>query len=134
MELANCMLALGGDTGNTVPEYNVTPSEVMVLRLIHGEESVSEIDIVATTDRSHAAERDRLSRFYGRSTDGGPPRAEAVDALFPGAAARLFETFAEIGASGDDEPEEIEEKIVPIEKPAALAKGKKGKAAGKAFE
>jgi hypothetical protein len=97
MQLANALLALSGDTGNTVPKYNITPSEVAVLQFIHGSDAVTNIEIldreitVASRD-----ERDRLSETYG-AYEGDRFRSRAVEALFPGAAARVFQTFDEMG-------------------------------------
>ena len=70
MQLATCLLSLGGDAGNTVPKYDVTPSEVAVLRVIHGDEAVKEIRVTGSDDRGNRAERERLVAFYGRTVDG----------------------------------------------------------------
>lgn len=145
METANILLALSGDTGNTVPKHGVTAAEVAVLRVIHGEDSVSDIEIIGTAEddgkaRTHRAERARLSERYGRQNE-GRWSSPAVEMLFPGAAARVFETFDEL-----DLPEELfkaerptratrvsraAEEPAPAEKPA---KGKKGKKGAKAAE
>ena len=101
MQIANVILALGEDAGNTVPKYKVTPSEVAVLREIHGNEAVTEILPIGQIARPHRVERERLVREYGRNID-GVRRAPAVDHLFPGAAAPLFETFEQL-----DLPEEF---------------------------
>lgn len=145
METANILLALAGDTGNTVPKHGVTAAEVAVLRVIHGDDAISEIEIIGEAEddgkpRTHRAERARLSERYGRQNE-GRWASPAVDALFPGAAARVFETFDEL-----DLPEEMfkaerptrasrvsrkaEEPVVekPAEKPAKGKKGAKAKA------
>lgn len=96
MQTANCMVAIGGDVGNTVPKYGVTPSEVAVLRVIHGNEAVTDIDVNGSVSRTNRAERDRLSSHYGKPEPDGSFKARVVDGLFPGAAARLFETFDEL--------------------------------------
>lgn len=95
MQVANILLSLAGDSGNTVPKSNVTAAEVAVLRLIHGEESVRDIEPIGTVERTNRGERQRLVARYGRMEE-GQLRAKAVDALFPGVAARVYEAFEEL--------------------------------------
>ncbi len=65
MELANVLLALGGDRNNTVPKYHVTPAEIAVLTAIHGNDSVFDVEpLDETVDRSFKAERERLLQLY----------------------------------------------------------------------
>jgi hypothetical protein len=94
MQTANILLSIGGDSGNTVPKDGVTASEIAVLRLIHGDEAVQEIEPAGEVRISHRAERARLFDLYGRAryADDKP----VVETLFPGAAARLFENLAEL--------------------------------------
>lgn len=102
MHKASILLAIGGDTGNTVPKHNVTPAEVAVLRHIHGDDAVTDIKPTGDLKRTNREERQRLAEVYGRRDDKGRHVAPAVDALFPGAATRVFETFDEL-----DLPEEL---------------------------
>lgn len=96
MQTANILLALGGDRDNQIPKYNVTPAEIAVLRLIHGDESVTDVEPVGELKRSSKEERQRLNDIYARVQPNGTRKAVEVDALFPGAAARVFETFDEL--------------------------------------
>jgi hypothetical protein len=95
MQTADCLVRLGGDAGNTVPKFGLTVSEIAVLQVIHGSDAVVDVRPRGTIERSWREERQRLVHAYGREQD-GVWRAPAVDQLFPGAAARLFETFDEI--------------------------------------
>lgn len=95
MQIANVLVAIGGDMRNTVPKYDVTVSEVAVLREIHGNDAVKEIAITGDVRRTSRQEIGRLMERYGR-TDGGRFVAPAVSALFPGVAARVFEAFDEL--------------------------------------
>lgn len=135
MELATCMVALGGDIGQTVEKYNVTPSEVAVLRVIHGNDAVFDIRPHSKSNRTSAFERARLISEYGRGMD-GEIRCLAVERLFPGVAARLFDSFSEIEQM-DDEAEDIAhevieplpEVVVPLaKKPGAGGRRKKPQA------
>lgn len=102
MELANIMLNVGEDGSSIIPRWGVTPAEVAVLRLIHGDDAVNDIQILegeALTDgkkRTHRQEIARLMDVYGKPTPEGGREAPAVSRLFPGAAARVFESFEEL--------------------------------------
>lgn len=129
METANILVAIAGDQGTTVMKYDVTPSEVAVLRYLHGDEAVSDIEVVGTVERKHAEERERLAEIYGRQI-GERRVAVAVNALFPGAASRLFEAFSELDLP--DELYKAESRKVPVAAPVATPKPAKTKAAAKA--
>jgi len=95
MQTANILLALGGDSGNQVPKYGVTAAEIAVLRAIHGEDAVTNVLPLDTVDnRSNRTELARLRARYGAAQDGEGNKV--VDTLFPGAAARVFETIEEL--------------------------------------
>ena len=121
MQIANILLAVAGERGHTVPKYEVTPSEVAVLRLLHGDDAVTDIEVLDDIKRSHRAERDRLAEIFGRKSAEGRHTAPAVDALFPGAAASLFERFEEL-----DIPEEFYKAEIRM-KPTAKAPKTKAK-------
>jgi hypothetical protein len=94
MQTANIMLALGGNAGHTIQKWGVTAAEIAVLREIHGEASVFDIDPQDDVDRSMRDERSRLLDIYGKPA--GSRELSAVEVLFPGAAARVFETLDEL--------------------------------------
>ncbi|MDK4729341.1 hypothetical protein [Rhizobium phaseoli] len=96
MQIATITLMLGGDAGNTVQKFDVTPSEIAVLRVIHGDDAVTEIQPTSNVTRTNRAERQRLMERYGRNQPNGQFSAPAVDMLFPGVAARFYETFDEL--------------------------------------
>lgn len=95
MQTANIFLAIGGDTNNLVPKYDVTAAEVAVLRHIHGDGAVSNVEVNGSVTRTHRQEIGRLKSIYGK-WEGERRVSPAVDALFPGAAARVHEDFAEL--------------------------------------
>jgi hypothetical protein len=95
MQIANILLALGGDSGNQVPKFGVTAAEIAVLRAIHGEDAVTNVLPLSTKDdRTNRGELARLRARYGAAQDGEGNKV--VDTLFPGAAARVFETIDEL--------------------------------------
>lgn len=116
MEKGNALVALGGDSGNTVPKYDVTPAEIAVLRVIHGDDAVFDIEKTGTIDRTNRQELARLTEVYGQRQPNGNSAAPAVSALFPGAAARVFESFDEL---------ELDESLFkPIRRDTAKAEAK----------
>lgn len=97
MQTATITLKLGGDDGNTIQKWGVTPSEVAVLREIHSSDAVTDIAIDQDEIvRSNKAERQRLMERYGRGDDNGGFKAPVVEAMFPGVAARLYTDFSEL--------------------------------------
>lgn len=96
MQLASILLNLGGDAGNQVPKFNVTPSEVAVLRILHGDDAVNDIEVIGEEKRSSKAERERLMQIYAAPQPDGSRRSPAIDMLFPGVAARLYDNFDEM--------------------------------------
>jgi hypothetical protein len=94
MELANVIVALGNDKGNTVPKYGVTAAEIAVLCTIHGADAVFDIEPTGeTVERGHKEERDRLLEFY-RAADGG--KARVLD-VYPGHMPVLHTHIADLG-------------------------------------
>ncbi len=99
MQIANVMVALGGDRGSTVPKYGVTASEIQVLRAIHGEEAVFDVEPVGEIERSDREEIARLADpvdGYGLARNENGQRI--VETLFPGGPlARAFRNINDIG-------------------------------------
>lgn len=93
-EIADVHVALGGDTFNTVPRYEVTAGEIALLQAIHGSDAIHNIVPRGTVVRSQRVERERLKIVYGsaRNNDG----RLLVEILYPGAAARIFERLDEL--------------------------------------
>ncbi len=137
MQIANILLALGGDSGNQVPKYDVTASEIAVLRAIHGDESVTDVFPTGEIDRTHRAERERLTHIYRRPDSNGNDQGP-VAVLFPGAAARLYDTLDEL-----ELPEEFfkaltrvssKKAAAPVAEPEAAAPAKPKRGGKKAAE
>lgn len=98
MQTANIVLHIGGDSGTTVPKYAIPASEIAVLQTIHGPGSVSEIDPTEDVERTSREEIKRLAEIYGRATvqDDNGSKVSVMSSLFPGAAARAFQTIDEL--------------------------------------
>ena len=95
MQRANCLVSLGGDHGNTVPKWLCTAAEIAVLREIHGDDAVNDIEPMDDIQRSNREERGRLLAIYGGAKY--PDQKPIVENMFPGVAARVFENLDELG-------------------------------------
>lgn len=94
MQTANVLVSLGGDHGNQVMKHYVTAAEIAVLRAIHGDEAVTEVEPAGEVKRSHRNERERLLSIYGAAKT--PDHKPIVEGMFPGIAARVFENLNEL--------------------------------------
>jgi hypothetical protein len=137
MQTANVMVALGGDISNTVPKASVTAAEIAVLQAIHGDDAVFDIEPVGSVKRVNREERERLRVIYGNAKN--REGQAIIDVLYPGAAARVFESLNELQISPDQfkvsarvalEDEEVEDEEADAKPAKKSAKGK-GKAKAK---
>lgn len=93
MELATIELKLSGNPQNTVIKHNVTPSELSIYALQHGEDCVDGVTITGKApDRTINEEMNRLREIF--STEDS---AKALNRLFPGIAPPLIVTFSALG-------------------------------------
>jgi hypothetical protein len=95
MELANVLLALGGDRNNTVPKYEVTAAEIAVLVAIHGIDAVHDIEpLEKTRTVSFKEERERLLGLYPAKNE---DNKLIVLEVYPGVAPVLHTEIATLG-------------------------------------
>lgn len=127
MDIAHILLAVGGDSGNTVPKLFVTAAEIAVLRAIHGEASVTDVEPCGERDITGRAELQRLRGIYGRARDSDDN--SIVETLFPGAAARVFETLDELELDESFYKAERRVKPAPAAEEPKKARGRKAAAA-----
>jgi hypothetical protein len=64
MQFCNCTVAIGGEAGMTVAKSFVSVPEIMVLRAIHGEDAVRNIEVTSNDDVDSNEERGRLMSIY----------------------------------------------------------------------
>ena len=121
MQLVNCVVALGGDQGMTVPKFGITVAEVAVLRAIHGPDAIIDVELAGETDISNRDERKRLlTNYLARDEDG----KSIAENLFPGVGAKVPEFLEDL-----DLPEEV---MKPVERASMTTPApKRGKAAEK---
>lgn len=67
MRQFSAKIRLNGSLFNEVPKSDLTIPQIIVLRVIHGNDSVLEIEEVAPVTRSASEERDRLQALYGEA-------------------------------------------------------------------
>ena len=124
MELANIMLALGGDKNNTVPKYGVTPAEIAVLAAIHGADAVFDVvPLEETAETSFRDERERLLRLYPAKNE---DNELIVLKVYPGVSPILHTDIASLGL--EETLFKATEHAKPVDKPAKPAKAAKATA------
>jgi hypothetical protein len=64
MQICNCSVAIGGDVGMTVTKERVTIPELMILRAVHGDDAVRNIEVTHSVSMSNTEERERLIQIY----------------------------------------------------------------------
>lgn len=68
MQFCTAKVALGGDSGNVMTRDAFNPvswPELDVLRLMHGDDSVTDIEVITDVPQRPRAERERLDFIYG---------------------------------------------------------------------
>lgn len=124
MELANVLLALGGDRNNTVPKERVTAAEIAVLAAVHGNDAVFDIEPLSeTSNTSFRDERERLMRLYPAKNE---DNKLIVLEVYPGVSPVLHTEIASLGL--DESLFKALEHAKPVEKPAKPAKAAKASA------
>ena len=94
MKLYSCKVRIGGNVLNEVRKENATAAEIVLMRAIHGDDAVLEIEATGKVDRSDADERSRLleaqfdtevmGRVFGHSALGLPQEIAGVKDNIPG--------------------------------------------------
>jgi hypothetical protein len=111
MDLLNCTVLHAGNRGMTIEKSDVTPAEIVILRLVHGEDSVVNIEKVKSSRPVDSRkERERLAAYYGE---------DVVKRAYPGVSPVLPKTLREAGVEA--EPEAPEEDESPAAAAAAEA-------------
>ena len=91
MKYVNCLVAIGGDAGNTVPKFNLPVSEIPVLQAIHGADAVFDFEPVDPPEEaeefSNREELRRLQSVYGHVTDRDGNKILQI--VYSGAGARV---------------------------------------------
>lgn len=118
MELANVMLALGGDKGNTVPKMRVTAAEIAVLCSIHGMDSVFDVEPLGeSVNVSATAEVERLLMLYPAKNE---DNQLIVLTVYPGRTPVLHQSIADLGLPDEQFKATAHDTPVAPAKPKAL--------------
>ena len=135
MELYSCKVRHAGNRGMEIPVDEVTPADIVLLRHVHGPDSVHSVRHIRQSNRQQAKERERLARKFS-------PRV--FQEAYPGIAPRLPLTLADAGLRDDGTPmggevEENDGDDAPVEMSAeaqalaARVEAKRAAAAGKSL-
>lgn len=129
MQIGECKVRLNGDLLNVVPRSDITPPEVILLRAIHGEDSVIDIKQTGSDKRQHREEYDRLFEKYGEAPDG--KEKSILKTIWPNPhGIRFPANFAEIGVDiyEEEADEQSDEPKGPtplsFDRPASASKSK----------
>jgi len=95
MQTAVVEVLIKGNVQHVVAKL-VTPAEAVIIKHLHGHDSVINPVINGNIKRSQPDELDRLRAEYG---------VDVVTEVYPGAAPRLPETLVEAGFTDVQEPE-----------------------------
>jgi hypothetical protein len=123
MHFCKAVIAIGEDMRNTVHRDETNPiswPEVEIIRLTHGDASVTEIIPFVSVPQSPRAERQRLSEIYGDSAcatawggRSGPSEMEAPDATLRAGVTWINPITHEVEVTAPDgesaRPETVEE-------------------------
>lgn len=64
MHTLNCLVAIGGDLQNKAYRPGITVPELMLLRIVHGDAAVTNIEVLKNPRVNQLEERDRLYQAY----------------------------------------------------------------------
>jgi len=120
MDYCNIMLAVGGNKDHTVPKYNLSVAELALLRLIHGDDSIFDVELVEQKEINLYDEKNRLLEKYSEARDAEGDRVAGK--LYSGTS-KVFEHIQELFL-----PEEFFKATVrAVPKPSETPRVKKGK-------
>lgn len=69
MHTLNCLVAVGGDVNNKTFKGPITCAEMQLLRHIHGQDAVTDIEVIGNPRVSQTDERDALFRKYPKHNE-----------------------------------------------------------------
>lgn len=95
MQHVAATVRLNNDLNFCVRKYSLTVPEVVLLRILHGDDAVVEVRSVGISKRTMRSERDRLLSIYG----GKPESVLKINNMFANTAVQPLETLADIGAA-----------------------------------
>lgn len=99
MQICDCDVHLAGSRNHVVRKSRVSVAEIEVLRAMHGDDAVLNIQPRENKKVASRDELERLRRIYRRqlNTAGVEGRKSVVDAVYPGTNPTLPTTLADIG-------------------------------------
>lgn len=93
MQTLDCLVALGGDTRNTVPRTGITTAEAHLLRAIHGSDALLNVQPLGKVKVRPKDEIERLTEKYPAKNEDGRLIANIV---FSGGAPAVPLTVADL--------------------------------------
>lgn len=100
MQHVTATVRLGGEMNFAIPKPNLTVAEVVLLRLLHGNDAVVDVRPLGTSKRTLRGEKDRLLGQYGHK----PSHVEVIDKMFANTAVQPLESLEDIGVDPSTKP------------------------------
>lgn len=88
MQKAAAVIRVGGSLLQTVRKSGITPAELVILRKLHGQDSITQLELERTDFTEQEDERSRLEKRYGELT---------LQEAFPGHSKELPTLFSDVG-------------------------------------
>lgn len=119
MKLYTAKVRLSGSLLNEVIKHNLTPAEIVLLRALHGDDAVVDIEHVADVNRSDRKERLRLAGMYSLNSPKGVQSGEDLVREFLGIDSQPLPKEVEVRpvaatASEDVDEDDEDEIVVPL--------------------
>lgn len=95
MQLCNATLHLAGDRNFAIPKKDVPVAEIVLWRLLHGQDAVVNISPTRMTTTSLREERERLLKAYGSK----PDYIKLVDDMFRNVPVQGLTRFKHLGVA-----------------------------------
>lgn len=98
MQLCDITILLNGDRNFAIQKQDVPVAEIVLLRLLHGEEAVQDIRPTRTDTRTLRSERERLLRVYGAHK---ADIVNTIDSMFRDTAVQGLTRMRDLALPGD---------------------------------
>lgn len=116
--LYDCDVRIGGDIGNVVPKSGIPAAEILLLRSIHGNDSVVNLSAIKRLSREALVKR--MGIEFDMSSDGGV--YDYLMVVYEKSSAKVIKLFGE--RDNPNVPDELNERTVgPIENRLEPVKG-----------
>jgi hypothetical protein len=117
MHLYNCKVRLSGSLYNEVPKTKITAAEIDVLRILHGDDAVADIEKSGNDPKlTDVGVKDHLHRVYGEALRKRENDRSILEIF--GRRAPLPKSLSQLEAEPEEKPKRVPVKRKPVPKAA----------------